>query len=89
MLSTNPQRVDFISKLTKINCMDTLEIVGKRIKRKRLKRKLSQERLAELCGLSPNHIGSVERGECQATVKTLQKIVTSLGFTLEELFKGM
>ena len=40
-----------------------LESIGRNVRRYRLKKKLRQEDLAELAGLSINYVGAVERGE--------------------------
>ena len=40
-----------------------LESIGRNVSRYRLKKKLRQGDLADLAGLSINHVGAVERGE--------------------------
>lgn len=69
--------------------MNIVETVGIRIKNKRLKLKLTQEQLAELCGLSANYIGRVERGTNQAKLTTYQNIATNLNSSVGELFNGL
>ena len=49
----------------------TLKKIGQRIREARLEGKLSQERLAEMSGLSSTYIGRLERGEKQASLETL------------------
>lgn len=46
---------------------------------------LSQEGLAELCGLHRTYIGSVERQERNVTLGTLEVISTALGTSVPEL----
>ena len=46
------------------NIGGALLLFGTEIRKLRLKRNLSQERLAELAGLQRNYVGMVERGEC-------------------------
>ena len=58
---------------------------GKRVKLSRMKQKLSQERLAELCGLHPTYIGQVERCEKNCTLETAEKIAGGLGVPLSDL----
>lgn len=59
--------------------------IGLKVKLERAKRKLSQEKLAELSGISKNFVGAIERGESSPTIDTLAKIADALGLTFSEL----
>ena len=63
--------------------------MGKRIRELRTLKQLSQEGLAEACGLSWHFISALERGKKAATVESLLKISSSLDVTLSELFLGV
>lgn len=52
--------------------------LGQVIRATRLQLGYSQERLAELSDLSTNYVGSLERGEYDVTVTTLQRIAVAL-----------
>jgi len=41
--------------------------------------RLSQERLAEISGLSANYIGEIERSDRKVTLDTVEKIAKGLG----------
>lgn len=70
--------------------MDDLAIIiGERIKNIRKSKNMSQETLAHECGLQPAYIGQLERGEKNATLKSINRIAQALGFTLEELFRNL
>lgn len=51
----------------------------------RKSRGLSQEQLAELCGLHRTYIGSVERQERNVTLSTLEVLAETLGVSVPEL----
>ena len=63
--------------------------IGQRIRNYRLQIKLSQEELAERCGLQPTYIGQVERGEKNATIESIGKISSGLGIPLSRLFENL
>ncbi len=63
--------------------------IGKRIRNYRTQQKLSQEELAERCGLHPTYIGQVERGEKNATIESISKIAAGLNIPLGTLFENL
>lgn len=60
--------------------------VGKRIRKIRKENRLTLKQLAVGCGLSPNAISLVERGEVAPTVVTLCKIAHALGASASSFF---
>lgn len=65
---------------------DLTEKLGQKIRIERMKRKMSQEKLAELAELNRNFIGMVERGESNITVKNLENISKAFGMEIKDLF---
>lgn len=65
---------------------DLTEKLGQKIRIERMKRKMSQEKLAELAELNRNFIGMVERGESNITVKNLEAISKAFGMEIKDLF---
>ncbi len=61
--------------------------IGRRIRTYRIDQKLSQEELAEKCGLHPTYIGQVERGEKNATIESISKISAGLSVPLDVFFE--
>ncbi len=61
--------------------------IGQRIRNYRSQAHLSQEELAEKCGLHPTYIGQVERGEKNATLESISKIAGGLSIPLSTLFE--
>lgn len=64
----------------------TLVALGAAIREARKGCKLSQEALAAETGVDRSHMGGIERGENNVSVMTIQKIATTLGLTMSELF---
>lgn len=60
--------------------------IGLRIARKRSDRNVSQEKFAELLGISRNTLGSIERGETPASLATLCHLFEYTGMTPNQLF---
>lgn len=63
-------------------------LVGEKIRFLRQQQGLSQERLAFKAGITPTYLGQVERAEKSPTLETLEKILSSLGLSFEELFQS-
>lgn len=59
--------------------------IGIKIKLERTKRGLSQEKLAELSGISTNYIGAIERGTSSPTIDILDQLANALKMELAEL----
>jgi len=64
-----------------------LNILSQNIHRLRQKQCLSQEELAELCGYHRTYIGSVERGERNVTLSTLEGLAKTLNVTIHQLLE--
>ena len=60
-------------------------VFGYILKTLRLKNKLSQEKLAEICDLDRTFISLLERGKRQPTLKTIINISRALEISSEEL----
>ncbi len=60
--------------------------LGKKIKRMRIKRGLTQEALSEAVEISQRTLSGIEIGENFCTAETLDKIINALDTTPEELF---
>ncbi|GAB5403961.1 MAG: hypothetical protein Aurels2KO_21920 [Aureliella sp.] len=59
--------------------------IGKAIRRKRETAGLSQEELAEECGLHRTYVGSVERGERNISLLNIVAIANALDLKASEL----
>ncbi len=59
-----------------------MENLGKQISERRKKLGLSQEDLAEISGVSPRTINSVELGKANPSINVLNKMVKPLGFVV-------
>jgi len=59
--------------------------IGQRIRKFRLERGLTQERLSEMSGLTPAHFSHIETGNTKVSLPSLLKIAQSLDVTLDDL----
>ena len=63
-----------------------LEIFGKTVRELRQQKGLSQEDLADLCGLHRTYIGGIERGERNVGLMNILYLAKALGVLPGELF---
>ena len=66
--------------------MGIKEELGKKIKRMRINRNLTQEQLAEAVGIAQRTLSGIELGEKFVTADTLDKLLKALNATSDELF---
>ncbi|MDI6802164.1 MAG: helix-turn-helix transcriptional regulator [Thermodesulfovibrionales bacterium] len=67
---------------------DIKKIFGKNIRTYREAKNLSQEQLADLCGLHRTYISHVECGKRNVSVENIQKIAQALRVKISDLFIG-
>ena len=65
---------------------DTIKKLGQKIRIERQKRKMSQEKLAELADLNRNFVGMIERGATNLTIKKLENITNVFDMDIKDLF---
>ena len=58
---------------------------GIRLRKERLKRGFSQEKLAELADVNRNYIGIIERAEQSITLRNIHKIAKALKLQVRDL----
>jgi transcriptional regulator with XRE-family HTH domain len=64
-------------------------VLGKRIRKFRLKKGFSQESFADHCGLHRTYMGGIERGEHNLTIQTALTIARGLEITLSRLLSDI
>ena len=67
--------------------MNTKELVGRRLRELRKKRRLTQERLAEKASVDLKYLGSIERGSENPTIGTLEKLATALSVMVSQMLE--
>jgi len=67
--------------------MDSVQdIFGKKIKSIRRARDITQEKLADLSGLSLQYIGEIERGRRNPSLTSIEQLSRALDIPMAELF---
>lgn len=66
--------------------MNVRQTIGWNVRRLRVAKGLSQERLALETGIDRSYVGRVERGSENVTVATLEAVATVLGVEVAALF---
>jgi len=59
---------------------------GNKVRKERLKLKLSQERLAAKAGVHRTYIGMIERAEKNITLENIEKVAKALNLKLSDFF---
>lgn len=67
---------------------DIAKVLGARIRAYRTAAGISQEELAFKAGISPAHLGQIERGVKRPNVETVEKLARSLGVPMSVLFEA-
>ena len=62
-----------------------LETLGKNVRQLRLEKGLSQEALADRCGLHRTYLGGIERGERNVSLLNIIRIAKALDVNVVEL----
>ena len=64
-------------------------LLGRRVRRLRETKGLSQERFAALCGLDRTYVSGIERGRRNVGLENLEVLARALGVSLSALFEGI
>lgn len=64
------------------------QAVGQRLKAIRLSQGMSQEKLAELLGITQSNVSGLERGVRSLTIHQVAKLASALGVSTDELLLG-
>ena len=74
--------------MTQTNTTQKLELVGDRIRQAREAAGISVRELARRVEVSASHVSQVERGLASFSVRSLRKVVSILGVSMDSLFEG-
>ena len=66
--------------------VDIKKLFGKRLKELRIKRGLTQEKLAEMIDIGERNLSKIECGNCFVKAETISKLLIALGVSANELF---
>ena len=62
--------------------------IGKQIRNVRIKKKMTQAKLAEKSGIEPSNLSHIERATTKLSLPTLLNITNALGASLDEIVYG-
>jgi len=68
--------------------MDMRKLVGRNVRRFRLKRGLTQEQFAAVSGFSQQYVSGLEQGNRNPTVVTVYELARALGVSHLDLLKA-
>lgn len=66
--------------------MDIIKVFGTNLRKYRLEAGLSQEKLAEKCGLHRTYISDIERFQRSIALENVQKVANALEIETHKLF---
>lgn len=69
--------------------IDILRRFGKRLRKLRKKRGMSQEELGFQADLHRTYIGSIERGRQNMSLRNIEKLAKTLKISLSEMFRSV
>lgn len=75
-----------MSTCTHLCTVDIKKKIGKRLKKLRLERGLSQEVLANIAELDRTYIPGIEKGERNVSVIVLEKLAKALKISIKDFF---
>ncbi|GLS40654.1 transcriptional regulator [Mesorhizobium tianshanense] len=67
--------------------MDMRKLVGRNVQRIRLRKRLTQEELAEISGFSQQYISGLEKGRRNPTIITIYELALALGVSHTDLVR--
>ena len=68
---------------------DLLLKFGNRVKEIRIRKRFSQEELADIAGVHRTYIGMIERGEKNITIENIKKVADALDIEMNKLLEGV
>jgi transcriptional regulator with XRE-family HTH domain len=68
---------------------DPQVLLGERVRELRFGLGLSQEKLADVCGLHRTYIGAIERGERNVSLRNIVRLAQALDTTPTSLLEGI
>ncbi len=63
--------------------------LGKAVRQYRLKKGLTQQEVADKCGLDISYVGGIERGQRNPTLGVIHGLASVLGVKVSDLLKNM
>jgi len=74
-------------RLAAEDAMEIETLFGRRLRRLRSQRRLTQQALGDQAGLSYKYVGAIERGEENPSLKVVAKLAAALQMEMRDLFE--
>lgn len=71
--------------VNKMKIDERMVAFGKRVREVRMKKGISQEKLAEMSGIDRSYMGNIERGEKNITLKKAYEVCDALEIPIQDL----
>ena len=68
--------------------MDIIKVFGTNVRKYRIQRGFSQEKLSELCGLHRTYISDIECWQRNVSLKNIQKLADALEIETYKMFQN-
>jgi len=78
-----------MKNMTKMSKEEVRQTMGARIQAERMARRIDRDELCKILGITPSHMGLIERGERGVTAFMLHKVAETFNLPMDVFFKSI